>query len=138
MDEQAAAKDDKYGVSISLNGWKNIVKQNILGLVITRSDKQTNLCVADIFKLSPKLLKTSKNTIAIIKYFNASLKFTKDLCDEQKRIYNKYITLIQLDQTLPVENEEIDNSIVMEPPELNINDFDNKSNDKEVDKFIKL
>jgi len=37
---EAAAKEDKYGVSISLDGWKNVVKQNILGLVITRSDGQ--------------------------------------------------------------------------------------------------
>ncbi|RIA89529.1 hypothetical protein C1645_738555 [Glomus cerebriforme] len=37
---EAAAKEDKYGVSISLDGWKNVVKQNILGLVITRLDEQ--------------------------------------------------------------------------------------------------
>ncbi len=37
---EAAAKEDKYGVSISLDGWKNVVKQNILGLVIIRSDGQ--------------------------------------------------------------------------------------------------
>ena len=37
---EAAAKEDRYGVSISLDGWKNVVKQNILGLVITRSDGQ--------------------------------------------------------------------------------------------------
>ena len=37
---EAATKEDKYGVSISLDGWKNVVKQNILGLVITRSDGQ--------------------------------------------------------------------------------------------------
>src|SRR5204862_472628 len=37
---EASAKEDKYGVSISLDGWKNVVKQNILGLVITRSDGQ--------------------------------------------------------------------------------------------------
>jgi hypothetical protein len=37
---EAAAKEDKYGVSISLDGWKNVIKQNILGLVITRSDGQ--------------------------------------------------------------------------------------------------
>ncbi|EXX51988.1 hypothetical protein RirG_257090 [Rhizophagus irregularis DAOM 197198w] len=163
---EAAAKDDKYGVSISLDGWKNVVEQNILGLVITRSDGQVliwkakdisrdcgntdaavrhinaflnetqaknikintvitdsaffynaaqkqlrcthndivflpcfayqaNFCVVDVFKSSPKLLETSKNATAIIKYFNASSKFTKDLRDEQKRIYNKYITLIQ-------------------------------------------
>lgn len=48
---------------------------------------------------SPKLLETSKNATAIVKYFNASSKFTKDLRDEQKRIYNKYITLIQPGQT---------------------------------------
>ncbi|PKY58293.1 hypothetical protein RhiirA4_429606 [Rhizophagus irregularis] len=49
--------------------------------------------------ITKKLLETSKNTTAIVKYFNASSKFTKDLRDEQKRIYNKYITLIQPDQT---------------------------------------
>ncbi|RGB42495.1 hypothetical protein C1646_750818 [Rhizophagus diaphanus] len=108
---EAAAKDDKYDVSISLDGWKNVVKQNILGLVITRSDGQVliwgakdisriaNLCIADVFKSSLKLLETSKNTTAIIKYFNALLKFTKDLYNEQKKKYNKYITLIQPGQT---------------------------------------
>lgn len=60
---------------------------------------QANLCVVDVLKSSPKLLETSKNATAIVKYFNASSKFTKDLCDEQKRIYNKYITLIQPGQT---------------------------------------
>ncbi|GES79902.1 ribonuclease H-like domain-containing protein [Rhizophagus clarus] len=56
---------------------------------------QANLCVADVLKSSPKLLKASKNATAIVKYFNASSKFTKDLRDEQKRIYNKYIMLIK-------------------------------------------
>ncbi|CAG8600159.1 1115_t:CDS:2 [Gigaspora rosea] len=37
---EVATKEDNYGVSVSLDGWKNIVKQNILGLVITRSDGQ--------------------------------------------------------------------------------------------------
>jgi len=60
---------------------------------------QANLCVADVLKSSPKLLETSKNTTTIVKYFNASSKFTKDLHDEQQRIYNKYITLIQPGQT---------------------------------------
>ncbi|CAB4415052.1 unnamed protein product [Rhizophagus irregularis] len=124
---EAAAKDDKYGVSISLDGWKNVVKQNILGLVITRSDGQVliweqkiltgiveilmqhffalfcapgkSLCSKCPQIITKKLLETSKNTTAIVKYFNASSKFTKDLRDEQKRIYNKYITLIQPDQT---------------------------------------
>ncbi|RGB21541.1 hypothetical protein C1646_777760 [Rhizophagus diaphanus] len=35
---EATTKNDKYGISILLNGWKNIVKQNILGLIIIRSD----------------------------------------------------------------------------------------------------
>ncbi|GES76734.1 hypothetical protein RCL_jg17366.t2 [Rhizophagus clarus] len=56
---------------------------------------QANLCVADVFKSSPKFLETSKKATTIVKYFNASSIFTKDLHDEQKRIYNKYITLIQ-------------------------------------------
>ena len=60
---------------------------------------QANLCVADVLKSSPKLLETSKNATTIVKYFNASSKFTKDLHDEQQRIYNKYITLIQPSQT---------------------------------------
>ena len=37
---EAAAKEDRYGVSISLDGSKNVVKQNILGLMITRTDGQ--------------------------------------------------------------------------------------------------
>ncbi|GBC02703.1 hypothetical protein RclHR1_04770001 [Rhizophagus clarus] len=60
---------------------------------------QTNLCVADVLKSSQRLLETSKNATAIVKHFNASSKFTKDLHNEQKRIYNKYITLIQHGQT---------------------------------------
>ncbi|GBB89129.1 hypothetical protein RclHR1_15800005 [Rhizophagus clarus] len=60
---------------------------------------QANLCVADVLKSSPKLLKASKNATAIVKYFNASSKFTKDLRDEQKRIYNKYIMLIKPGKT---------------------------------------
>ncbi|GBB95021.1 hypothetical protein RclHR1_24610002 [Rhizophagus clarus] len=49
---------------------------------------QANLCVADVFKSSSKLLETSKNATAIVKYFNTLLKFTKDLCDEPYlRIY---------------------------------------------------
>lgn len=34
------ASADKIGVTISLDGWKNVLKQNILGLVIIRSDGQ--------------------------------------------------------------------------------------------------
>ena len=56
---------------------------------------QANLCVADVHKSSLKFLETSKNATTIVGYFNASTKFTKDLREEQKRIYNKYITLIQ-------------------------------------------
>ena len=34
------ARTDKIGVTISLDSWKNVLKQNILGLVIIRSDGQ--------------------------------------------------------------------------------------------------
>ena len=34
------ASMDKIGVTISLDGWKNVLKQNILGLVVIRSDGQ--------------------------------------------------------------------------------------------------
>lgn len=34
------ASEDEMGVTISLDSWKNVVKQNILGLVVTRSDGQ--------------------------------------------------------------------------------------------------
>ncbi|CAB4395903.1 unnamed protein product [Rhizophagus irregularis] len=78
---------------------------------------QANLCVADVLKSSPKLLETSKNATAIVKYFNASSKFTKDLRDEQKRIYNKYITLIQPGQTR--RNDLSDVTVVHEEEEGN-------------------
>ncbi|CAJ0841736.1 3888_t:CDS:2, partial [Entrophospora sp. SA101] len=37
---ETAAKEDQHGVTISLDGWKNVAKQNILGFVLTRSDGQ--------------------------------------------------------------------------------------------------
>jgi hypothetical protein len=37
---EIAAKEDQQGVTISLDGWKNVTKQNILGFVLTRSDGQ--------------------------------------------------------------------------------------------------
>jgi hypothetical protein len=37
---ETAAKEDQQGVTVSLDGWKNVAKQNILGFVLTRSDGQ--------------------------------------------------------------------------------------------------
>jgi len=68
---EAAAKEDKYGVSISLDGWKNVIKQNILGLVITRSDGQVLIWgVKDISG-------DRGNTNAAVKHINTFLNETQ-------------------------------------------------------------
>ncbi|CAG8806860.1 41607_t:CDS:2, partial [Gigaspora margarita] len=48
---EVAAKENKYGVSVSLDGWKNVVKQNILGLGakdISRDRENTNAAIKHI------------------------------------------------------------------------------------------
>ncbi|RGB40511.1 hypothetical protein C1646_753236 [Rhizophagus diaphanus] len=55
---------------------------------------QANLCVADIFKSLPKFLETFKKATTIVKYFNASLKFTKDFQANSNKIMSNAIILI--------------------------------------------
>ncbi len=68
---EAAAKEDRYGVSISLDGWKNVVKQNILGLVITRSDGQVLIWGAK------DISRDRENTDTVINQINGFLNETK-------------------------------------------------------------
>lgn len=68
---EVAAKEDKYGVSISLDGWKNVIKQHILGLVITRSDGQVLIWGAK------DISGDRGNTEAAIKQINEFLVDTK-------------------------------------------------------------
>jgi len=61
---EAAAKEDKYGVSISFDGWKNVIKQNILGLVITRSDGQVLIWEQKILVETAEILMQQLNILA--------------------------------------------------------------------------
>ncbi|GBB93667.1 hypothetical protein RclHR1_02210002 [Rhizophagus clarus] len=68
---EIAAKEDKYSISILLDGWKNVIKQHILGLVIIRSDGQVLIWKAK------DISEDRENTKAAIKQINEFLVDTK-------------------------------------------------------------
>ncbi|CAG8854844.1 21671_t:CDS:1, partial [Gigaspora margarita] len=68
---EVATKEDKYSIFVSLDGWKNVVKQNILGLVITRSDGQVLIWGAK------DISEDRGNTNAAIKHISAFLNKTQ-------------------------------------------------------------
>ncbi|CAG8563065.1 3418_t:CDS:2, partial [Racocetra persica] len=101
---------DKIGNMIAFDGWRNIVNEELMGVVfITSSGKtliwaarhclkremqdkvfipcfahQANCCVGDIFKESVIFKNTSKRALRIVAFFYCSVYFTAKLHDEQK------------------------------------------------------
>ncbi|CAB4475586.1 unnamed protein product [Rhizophagus irregularis] len=140
---EAAAKDDKYGVSISLDGWKNVVEQNILGLVITRSDGQSlagRNDLSDVTVVHEEKEGNNDNKLMASKIISIidNPDFWINLVELEKILYPYCVALNLI--AVPVGDEEIDDSI-LEPPELDVDDIDDKSDNgdnDEVDEFIKL